>query len=73
MTSKTKKGARRKLDTIKKQIQHHGTALDTKTALEQWATHWLETVGKPSLKPNTLLSYDCGCDVRDIACPLGNR
>jgi integrase len=58
VTSKTKEGARRKLDAIKDQIKQHGTALDTKTVVEQWATHWLETVGKPNLKPNTLLSYE---------------
>lgn len=58
VTSKTKEGARRKLDAIKDQIKQHGTALDTKTTLDQWATHWLETVGKPNLKPNTLLSYE---------------
>ncbi|WFR68785.1 site-specific integrase [Curtobacterium flaccumfaciens] len=39
-------------------MKQHGTALDTKTTLDQWATHWLETVGKPNLKPNTLLSYE---------------
>lgn len=58
VTSKTKEGARRKLDALKDQIKQLGTALDTKTTLEQWATHWLETVGKPNLKPNTLLSYE---------------
>lgn len=58
VTSKTNVGARRKLDAIKDQIKQHGTALDTKTAVEQWATHWLETVGKPNLKPNTLLSSE---------------
>jgi len=36
------------------QIKQHGTALDTKTVVEQWATQWLENVGKP----NTLLSYE---------------
>ncbi|PYY40777.1 N-terminal phage integrase SAM-like domain-containing protein [Curtobacterium sp. MCPF17_046] len=51
-------GARRKLYAIKDQIKQHGTTLDTKTVVEQWATHWLETVGKPNLKPNTLLSYE---------------
>lgn len=58
VTSKTKEGARRKLDALKDQIKQHGTALDTKTTLDTWATHWLETVGKPNLKPNTLLSYE---------------
>jgi hypothetical protein len=57
-TSKTKEGARRKLDAIKKQIQQHGTALDTKTTVDKWAARWLETVGKLNLKPNTLLAYE---------------
>lgn len=57
-TSKTKEGARRKSDAVKNQIQQHGTALETKTTLEQRAMHWLETVGKPNLEPNTLLSHE---------------
>lgn len=57
-TSQTKEGARRKSDAVKKQIHQYGTALETKTTLEQRAMHWLETVGKPNLESNTLLSHE---------------
>lgn len=58
VTSKTQRGARDKLDVLKREIAEHGAPLDKSMTVEQWAAHWLETVCRPKLKPKPLASYE---------------
>ena len=51
VTSRTQRGARDKLNELKEEIKIYGAPLDRRRTVEQWATHWLETVCRPKLKP----------------------
>lgn len=55
--AKTQTEARKKLDTLKAEIQQHGAPLDKTTTVEAWAHTWLETVCRQNLKPSALKSY----------------
>jgi len=55
--SRTQRGARDKAAAIRAEISEHGAPLDRATTLESWAEHWLTTVAKPHLKPNTYIAY----------------
>lgn len=57
VTSKTKAGARAKLDLVKAEIAQHGAPLDKNVTVEQWSAHWLETVCRPAMKPAALKAY----------------
>lgn len=56
--SKSQKEARRKLDELKAELAKYGDALDRKTTVAVWADHWLSTVCRPTLKPNTYNNYE---------------
>lgn len=72
VTSRTKAGAREKLDLLKAEIKEHGAPLDRKTTLKTWAEHWLTTVGLETLKPSTLAGYESSAR-RWIVPALGTR
>jgi len=57
VTSRTRSGARDKLDRLKDEIEQFGAPLDSRTTVEAWSTHWLETVCRPKLKPQPLMAY----------------
>ena len=55
--SRTKSGAKKKLDELKAEIAEHGAPLDKQVTLAQWAQTWLETVAKPDVDPKTYSGY----------------
>ena len=57
VTSRTQRGARDKLNLLKKEIDEFGGPLDRHRLVEQWAAHWLETVCRPKLKPKPYAAY----------------
>jgi integrase len=57
VTSRTQRGARDKLNLLKKEIDEFGGPLDRHRLVEQWAEHWLETVCRPKLKPKPYAAY----------------
>lgn len=72
VTSKSQRTAREKLKELKKQIDEHGTALDTSTTVAAWADRWLREVCEPNMKPKALQSYESS--VRHWILPqLGKR
>lgn len=58
VTSRTQRGARDKLLELKKEIEKFGAPLDRNRTVAQWATHWLETVCRPKLKPKPYAAYE---------------
>lgn len=58
VTSRTKTGARDKLDALKQEIEDHGAPLDKTTTVAKWANTWLDTVCRPNMKPNGLAAYE---------------
>lgn len=46
-----------KLDALQREVREHGAPLDRRTTFAAWADHWLTTVGRESLKPNTFTAY----------------
>ncbi|WP_353809118.1 tyrosine-type recombinase/integrase [Agromyces sp. SYSU T00194] len=58
VTSRSQAKARQKLEQIKAEIRDHGAPLDRRTKLADWADRWLATVGRQTLKPNTLTAYE---------------
>ena len=57
ITSRTQRGARDKLNLLKKEIEEFGSPLDRHRTVELWAAHWLETVCRPKLKPKPYSVY----------------
>ena len=57
VTSRTQRGARDKLNLLKKEIDEFGGPLDRHRLVEQWSAHWLETVCRPKLKPKPYAAY----------------
>jgi len=57
VTSRTQRGARDKLNRLKKEVEEFGAPLDRHRLVEQWAAHWLETVCRPKLKPKPYSAY----------------
>jgi integrase len=57
VTSRTQRGAREKLNQLKKEVEEFGAPLDRHRLVEQWAPHWLETVCRPKLKPKPYSAY----------------
>lgn len=57
VTAKTQAEARRKLRALQSEIAEYGTPLDKSTTVEAWATHWLATVCRPTMKPHGLSTY----------------
>lgn len=55
--ARTQRACRDKLDQIKAEIAEHGTTLDKRTTLTEFATYWLEQVAKPDVDPNTFTAY----------------
>ncbi len=55
--SRTQKGARDKLDALKKEILVHGAPLDKSMPVEQWAEYWLDAVCRPKMKPKPFVTY----------------
>ncbi|MEB0286763.1 site-specific integrase [Cryobacterium sp. 10I1] len=58
VTSRTQRGARDKLNELKEEIKIYGAPLDRRRTVEQWASHWLETVCRPKLKPKPFAAYE---------------
>lgn len=58
VTSRSQKGARAKLEELKREIEQYGAPLDKAMTVEAWAEHWLRTVCEPKMKPDTLASYE---------------
>lgn len=56
--AKTQREARAKLDKLRAEINEYGAPLDKNVTVEQWATHWIETVCRPTLKPSGLRTYE---------------
>ena len=57
VTSRTQRGARDKLNLLKREVEEFGGPLDRRRSVEQWAAHWLETVCRPKLKPKPYAAY----------------
>lgn len=55
--ARTQRACRDKLETIKAEIAQHGTPLDKRTTLADFAAWWLEHVAKPDVDPNTFTAY----------------
>lgn len=58
VTSKSQRIAREKLKELKKQVDEHGTALNTTMNMSAWADVWLREVCEPNMKPKALQSYE---------------
>lgn len=54
---KTQTEARRKLNALKDEIAKYGAPLDNNMTVERWATHWLDTVCRPHMKPAPYKGY----------------
>ena len=57
VTAKTKTAAREKLKKLIDEMNSYGAPLDKAMTVEGWATHWLDTVCRNTLKPRALASY----------------
>ena len=57
VTARTQTEARAKLAKVKAEIVQYGAPLDNAVTVESWANHWLETVCRPTLKPQPLKTY----------------
>lgn len=58
VTARTQKGARAKLDELRKELDEYGAPLDKAVTVETWAEHWLRTVCEPTMKPAALAGYE---------------
>ena len=58
VTGRTAEIARAKMKAKTSEIEQFGAPLDKTTSVADWASHWLETVCKPNLKPNALAAYE---------------
>jgi len=57
VTARTKSAARAKLDALKDEIREFGAPLSKTLTVKEWAEHWLDTVVRPTGKPNTTSAY----------------
>lgn len=55
--ARTQRACRDKLDALKREIAEHGTTLDRRTTLADFAAYWLEDHAKPDVDPNTFTAY----------------
>lgn len=70
--AKTQTEARAKLRKLKDEIAQYGAPLDQNVTVEQWATHWLDTVVRPTAKPSGLRSYS-SCVQKWIIPTIGKK
>lgn len=57
VSSKDRGKALNKLRDLRRQVEAGRVPVATNTTVEQWITHWLETIQAPRVRPNTLESY----------------
>ncbi|SIC54968.1 Putative phage integrase [Mycobacteroides abscessus subsp. abscessus] len=57
VSSKDRGKALNKLRDLRRQVEAGRVPVATTTTVEQWVTHWLETIQGPRVRPNTLESY----------------
>lgn len=55
--AKTKTACSRKLEALKAEIAEHGTPVDRRTTVEQWAERWLSTRARQEVDPKTYSTY----------------
>lgn len=58
VSSKDKATALAKLRTLRSEITSGKAPTTSNTTLEQWLTHWLETIQKPRVRPTTFKYYE---------------
>lgn len=58
VSSKDKAAALAKLRALRSEIASGKTPTTSNTTLEQWLTHWLETIQKPRVRPTTYKYYE---------------
>lgn len=56
--SKSQAEARRKMEALKAELVKYGDTLDRTTTVAAWSEHWLTTVCRPNLKPNSYNNYE---------------
>lgn len=55
--ARTQRECRDKLDALRRELAEHGTPLDKRTTLADFAALWLEDHAKPDVDPNTYTAY----------------
>jgi len=57
VSSKTMKGAQKKLNDAKKKLAEHGDLETADLTLDRWLRYWLKTIVKPNVDPETYKRY----------------
>ncbi|WP_346921342.1 tyrosine-type recombinase/integrase [Glutamicibacter creatinolyticus] len=69
--SKSKPEVIRKLKALKKELEIHGDLSTRDERMDKWATHWLENIAAPEVRPKTYAGYSSA--VRNYIIPMLGR
>lgn len=58
VSAKDKSAALNKLRALRREIESGSTPVTSRVTVEQWLSHWLETIQKPRVRPTTFKYYE---------------